>query len=84
MSMYDVLHFPCPKCNKWVEVQSKAGPCTGQEFAIQNAPLSVIADVEEAGDRGEVVCKKCRTKLQLAVQRLVHVVEYEPSEDEDD
>lgn len=45
MGMFDSVWVPCPKCGKKSEFQSKSGDCTLASYEIDNAPASVLADV---------------------------------------
>jgi len=71
MGCFDSLYFQCPKCNGIVKEQSKAGPCNLKEYSLSNAPLSVIADIQEEGERDNLSCPHCKHSLELDVQRMV-------------
>ena len=73
MGMYDEVRFQCPNCRVFNTVQSKAGPCKLKSYALERAPLAVVADLEGDGKRGQLRCDHCGVRLEIFVQTLVSV-----------
>lgn len=55
MGMFDSVMVPCPKCDKPVEFQSKAGECYCGVFSLENAPAEILADIMNNPE----YCEKC-------------------------
>lgn len=74
MGMFDEVTIKCPECGNNVEEQSKAGPCLLRHYHIPgNAPLAVIADMQDDGKAGRLFCSKCNSRLEIDVQHIVTV-----------
>jgi transcription elongation factor Elf1 len=71
MGCYDTLNFACPACGRTVQVQSKAGPCKLADYNLKDAPLMVIADINDEGQRGKLYCQRCSAQLELEVRFAV-------------
>ncbi len=84
MGMYDTLRFTCPACGERTSQQSKAGPCVLGEYELSDAPLPVIADIHQDGEREELYCEHCHKRLRLSVKLAasVQVAETGTSADE--
>lgn len=69
MGMYDSVKIRCPKCNKINEdVQSKAGECGLNVYPnLDSAPLSIVADLAEASEKGRVRCEHCNATIMIKV-----------------
>jgi len=67
MGCFDTLNFTCPACGKPTSEQSKAGNCSLDNFTLDNAPLTVIADINDDGKNGSLYCEHCNTQLELEV-----------------
>ena len=67
--MYDVVEFPCPRCGKLVDFQSKGGRCELQHYAVADAPSEVLADA----DRHDQTCSGCGLRFGLKVTMTVRV-----------
>jgi len=74
MGCFDTLYFICPACNKITTCQSKADECLLREFSINEAPLTIILDVENDSKRGNLYCDYCEEQLELKVQYIVNPV----------
>jgi hypothetical protein len=46
MGMFDTVRMFCPVCNEMVEDQSKAGECHLNTYTLQEAPISILGDIE--------------------------------------
>ena len=67
MSCYDNVHVACPKCNKDVIFQSKAGPCRLADYNYSSVPTIIAASLD-----GETQsCPECRTLVILTVPKTV-------------
>lgn len=55
MGMYDTVHFTCPKCDRDLAVQSKAGDCRLSDIDCSAVPLDIADDI--SGE--EVFCDPC-------------------------
>lgn len=68
MGMYDEVRIICPKCDKTTVVQTKWGPCSLNTYTLETAPLAVIADLNDEGNRDRLYCEHCKTKLEVPVK----------------
>ena len=68
MGMFNEVRLICPNCGNGFTYQSKWGECTLERFTLEDAPLSVIADVHDEGNRGRLYCEHCETALELKVR----------------
>lgn len=59
MGCFDRVYITCPKCNKPVEFQSKAGRCWMDEYDESAVPLDIAADI----DRDVEVCPNCKASV---------------------
>lgn len=71
MGCFDTLNFTCPACGKTTSEQSKAGDCGLDNFTLANAPLLVIADINDDGKKGRLYCEHCNAQLELEVRFVV-------------
>ena len=55
--MFDTVHYTCPNCGEEASTQTKWGPCSLNDYTIDNAPLSILASFEEYGV--PYPCKAC-------------------------
>lgn len=74
MGAYTEVEFKCPVCSSKTTTQSKLGYCSCETVSLEDAPLLVIADVADEGNRDRLFCNKCGEKLGLSVQFIVTVV----------
>jgi transcription elongation factor Elf1 len=82
MGSYDTLRVRCPKCGKQTEQQTKAGDCMLKRYTVDNAPLDILAGVQNQCDAGKVQCEHCGVKWTLKVQRIVTVEEFQDPDKE--
>lgn len=54
MGMFDSVIAVCPKCNKEVEFQSKAGECLLRNYSANSVPPDIAQDIE--GDTSPCEC----------------------------
>ncbi len=54
MGMFDQVVFECPECQGRIEVQSKAGRCTLENFPAEEVPLKIALDIQ--GDVAHCEC----------------------------
>ncbi len=73
MGCYDTVIIKCPNCNKSFSLQSKSGRCNLVTYTIDNAPLVIIADLNEEGADGRLFCEHCSTAIEISVKFLVSV-----------
>lgn len=55
MGLFDSVMVPCPKCDKPVEFQSKAGECCCAVYSLADAPAEILADIMNCPE----YCEKC-------------------------
>jgi len=67
MKPYDTLILDCPDCKEQFPVLTNHGPCTYEKFGVDNAPLTMIAEVNEMSRRGEIRCIHCGYTIALHV-----------------
>ena len=51
MGMFDTVIVMCPKCTHRNEFQSKMGECDLSTYSLDNAPLLLIADLNDDGKK---------------------------------
>lgn len=68
MGVFDELAVECPVCLKTYVYQSKWGPCELATYTLENAPLSVIADINDDGKQGRLFCEHCGAQLEVPVK----------------
>ena len=73
MGMFDTVRIECPLCKYVNEFQSKIGECTLETYDIDNAPLLLIADLNDDGKKDRLLCSQCYAKIEVAVQFMVTV-----------
>ena len=45
MGLYDTVYFSCPKCERLLEEQSKAGESSLSSFNCDEVPLDIAEDI---------------------------------------
>lgn len=73
MGMYNTIHFKCPNCNGINSYQSKMGECTLSDFTVDDAPLLLIADLNDEAVKSRLYCEHCNSKLQVQVRFSVTI-----------
>lgn len=77
MGMYDSVRIRCQNCKRVnADVQSKAGACQLKVYDLRDAPLCIVADLEEASAKGRIRCEFCSALIGIKVAWTVSV--YEP------
>lgn len=61
MGCFDSVNFFCPKCQKIIEVQSKAGNCSMLTFSSIEVPLDIAHDIIDT----LVYCDNCKNSFQI-------------------
>ena len=88
MGCYDTCRIECPECGAWVDVQSKAGECSGSRFPLEKTPISILADIENESKNGRIMCFSCGCDLAIVIAHSVKVKalsnqkQYDPDWDE--
>ena len=67
MGTYDTLKWRCPVCKNKNYFQSKMAGCRMGNYTVDNAPLLIIADMEDEGERGLLLCNNCDVEIRLKV-----------------
>lgn len=70
MGMFDSVHVRCPKCGTFLEFQSKAGPCVLKDYALDSAPVEVLADIEHDSQW----CDKCKHSVGIELKTEARLV----------
>lgn len=73
----DKLHIECPCCRSFVSVTTYNGINKKEDFCVEEAPLSIIQEVNEASRNGKVECFSCGAKLALVVRFMAYPVPLE-------
>jgi transcription elongation factor Elf1 len=73
MSAFDTVSLICPSCGNTTSEQSKAGPCDDNKYSLNDAPLVVIADLNEKGKDGLISCSHCKEKFEILVRFVANV-----------
>ena len=62
MSMFDIVHVPCPSCGTTAEFQSKSGSCLLKDYELATATPEVLRYVNR---HSPYTCMKCETVFQV-------------------
>lgn len=68
MGCFDTLNFRCPSCGVMTSKQSKADRCMCANYSLNDAPLSILADINDDGKEGRLYCECCNVRLELEVR----------------
>ncbi len=68
MGMFDSVWAKCPKCDKDVEFQSKAGECCLIDYTSDSVPAVIAADI--AGESNTCQCGAVVTIGQRGADRV--------------
>ena len=60
MGMHDNIHIDCPHCGQLVEIQSKAGDCTLEDYSLNSVPVEIANDLMKY--KKEFTCEDCEGK----------------------
>ena len=83
MGCFDTVNFTCPNCKQLTSYQSKIGGNTLSDYSLESAPILVLADVIDEGQKGRLYCEYCSEKISIKIQYLVQPTTWvEPLEDE--
>jgi hypothetical protein len=65
MGMFDSVFVKCRNkdCDKVIEFQSKAGPCQLKKYDLDEIPLSVAEDLDNA----RMTCPKCQYETTIRI-----------------
>ena len=70
MGCYDSVLFQCPRCDKEIEVQSKAGECAMSHISPSEVPVVIAKSIE-----GETVrCPQCHHMWSVVAKIKVDVI----------
>jgi DNA-directed RNA polymerase subunit N (RpoN/RPB10) len=64
VGVYDTVMVPCPTCGERVGFQSKSGSCLLETFMLEEAPDTVLLDVNR---HAPIRCDKCGTLFAVDV-----------------
>lgn len=70
--MNDILHLECPSCDFVFPVTVYEGPCEGIDFSVDDAPLSVISEINAESNKGKITCTKCGCDTHLCVRFIAY------------
>jgi transcription elongation factor Elf1 len=73
MGLFDEVAIQCPNCGKTTTFQSKYGPCNCERYSLEDAPLLVIADINDEGKSGRLYCEYCEVQLEVPVRFIATV-----------
>ena len=82
MGMYDEICFVCPKCKEAITFQSKAGDRTHSMYSIDNAPLSILMDLNEEGNKENLYCDHCHAQLEAPITFKIQIKETSEADNE--
>lgn len=68
----DILYLECPHCKSFVPVKTYSGDNNGTEFSVDEAPLKIIAEVNEESRKGRIQCMSCGMHLALVVKFIAY------------
>ena len=70
----DILHLTCPECRSFVPVTTYCGLNEGIDFCVEEAPLSILTEVNEESREGRVQCASCGMDIALVVRFVAYEV----------
>jgi len=70
----DTLHLTCPECRSFVPVTTYCGLNEGIDFCVEEAPLSILTEVNEESREGRVHCGVCGMAIALVVRHMAYEV----------
>jgi len=62
MGVFDSVMVPCPKCGQREEFQSKSGPCALAVYNLEDAPDSVLMNINR---HAPIACGKCGAVFEV-------------------
>jgi uncharacterized Zn finger protein len=65
MGMFDTVKVTCPSCGEVMELQTKAGNRTLEEFESDDVPTGIALDLAEEYRNGNNRCLKCGTLFRI-------------------
>lgn len=68
----DTLNLVCPQCRSFVPVSTYCGPCEGIDFCVDEAPLVIVTEVNEASQKDEIQCAGCGMTIALIVRYMAY------------
>lgn len=68
----DTLNLVCPECRSFVPVTTYCGPNEGIDFCVDEAPLSIITEVNEASREDQIQCSGCGMSIALIVRYMAY------------
>ncbi len=74
--MFDSVFVKCPKCGSKIEFQSKTGPCELNEYTLENAPASVLGNLDLLTED----CTKCGQVVIFKVKSIATIEPFEESQ----
>ena len=74
MSKPDTLHITCPECNSFVPITVYNGLNEGIDFCLEEAPLSIVSEANEASRDEEVQCMSCGLHIAIVVRFMAYEV----------
>lgn len=73
----DTLILECPECKEQFPVTvysgNCSGNCSGMSYGIENAPLKIIAEVNDLSKRSEIACIHCGVFIAVQVLYISNV-----------
>jgi len=70
MGCFDTVLIDCPHCNFRNEHQTKAGDCRLLDYKLDEAPLKLLAHLE---DYNPFECEKCKKSFEVIVNVITQV-----------
>lgn len=68
----DTLMLECVHCKSFIPVTTYDGPCNEEKFSVDEAPLKIIAEVNEESRKGRIQCDSCGMHIALAVRFMAY------------
>lgn len=68
----DTLNLECPDCQSFVPVTTYKGPCESRDFSVDEAPLSILAEVNEESRHECVQCQSCGMQIALVIKFIAY------------
>jgi len=72
MGMFDEIEIKCPHCGKITIEQSKASHCLLDRYNLENAPTSILEELEQCGTN----CQHCGKHIHIEIKNRPFGITY--------
>ncbi len=84
MGCFDTVYLDCPACGEIVVEQTKWGECNLSRYRLSDAPLVLVAAMNDCGERGKLYCEHCGVQFKVEVKFIARTVQADGEAPEDE